>query len=584
MLYISFLFIAFIGFHGESSEHRHLPVSTEPGDCGPGSDLWYRHDELRLVSVHDLDIIDPSGLDLHTEPGLLWTVSDEPGGTIYLITTEGEIVSTVPYFGTDMEGITYDPESETLWVLEERARTMVQVDMEGMVRQTVSLDIGQPNPNDGPEGITRNHLNGHFFVANEKNPRVIWELSDELVILSKQQIDFPAPFDLDDLSGLFHEPVRDELWILSDESRKIVVTDTDLTPLRYYELDFPKPEGIAVDFCSGKTYVVSDEEDRLYVFGLTSTMQPIAHPIRDEEYHFEYWSADEPDFSYPPSMVFQMSRMSDPMLDDEMTDPYFVPHDDYNSDDLSTLGFPYNNTRRTRINGLGDEGILFLNTGRERDLGAAVLALDTRGADEVLIDWLGGTLLVNNRVYAIRLQYRVGVEEDFRDLTINGEPVEYFRSPLPGHTLTFHDIRLPLDALDQPYVQLRWKYYYTGMQVGGGARDGLRLDNIHVRPTVSSASSASSQTMVPERFKLEQNYPNPFNPATRIAFRLPETTPVHLAIYNITGQKMTLLIDQVMPAGRHKVEYHAEKVPSGVYLYRLNAGPYQAARVMSVIK
>ena len=90
-----------------------------------------------------------------------------------------------------------------------------------------------------------------------------------------------------------------------------------------------------------------------------------------------------------------------------------------------------------------------------------------------------GTVVFKTRVYALRLQYRVGWEGPFRDVKdLSGAPVEYLRHASAGHTQAFTAIPLPEDARNQPYVQLIWRYY----RVSGssGARAQLRLDDIAV--------------------------------------------------------------------------------------------------------
>jgi hypothetical protein len=90
------------------------------------------------------------------------------------------------------------------------------------------------------------------------------------------------------------------------------------------------------------------------------------------------------------------------------------------------------------------------------------------------------TVLPNSRDYAIRLQYRRGDKVDFQDLlNKNNQPVEYVRSALAGHYTRFEEIKLPNELMNEPYVQLLWRYYYKG-QVLSGSRAQLRLDDIKV--------------------------------------------------------------------------------------------------------
>jgi parallel beta-helix repeat protein len=94
----------------------------------------------------------------------------------------------------------------------------------------------------------------------------------------------------------------------------------------------------------------------------------------------------------------------------------------------------------------------------------------------------------------------------------------------------------------------------------------------------------------PERFALLQNYPNPFNPETYISFALPVASPVSLKIYNVAGQLVKSLADgEQMSAGLHMVRWDGtnqtgEKVASGIYFYKMNAGDFQATKKMVVTK
>ena len=75
----------------------------------------------------------------------------------------------------------------------------------------------------------------------------------------------------------------------------------------------------------------------------------------------------------------------------ELLYPYAIPASDYATADAGNIGFPYRNTSRTRINGLGDDGISFINTGRGRDLGGALVALDTRNITDAKISFAAAT-------------------------------------------------------------------------------------------------------------------------------------------------------------------------------------------------
>ncbi len=209
---------------------------------------------------------------------------------------------------------------------------------------------------------------------------------------------------------------------------------------------------------------------------------PEAAVLADGDFTFAEWDADEPAGSFPEHMLFLQSDTSDPDLTDPLAFAYRIPFDDaaVQPDDAD---FPYAASSRTRINGLGEAGISFINTGRGRDLGGALLALDTRGVSEAGVSWLGSTLLANTRVYAIRLQYRVGSDGPFLDvLDDNDDPVEYLRDAT-GHVTEFDPVELPATAIGEPYVQLLWRYYHISGD--SGPRAQLRLDDIAVGADVA---------------------------------------------------------------------------------------------------
>ncbi|MCC5930550.1 MAG: CotH kinase family protein [Cyclobacteriaceae bacterium] len=198
---------------------------------------------------------------------------------------------------------------------------------------------------------------------------------------------------------------------------------------------------------------------------------PKPHLLAKENFYFDYWDPDAPEMSFPEYMIFLQSDLNDPDIDDSLRHAYSIPESEYAAADLENVGFPYRNTSRTRINGLEDEGIAFINTGRGRDLGGALLALNTEGLQEIQAEWLAATLLKNSRIYGLSLQYRLGYTGIFQTLSnttyINGED---------GHEQSMGPFTLPAVLVNQPYIQLLWRYHHTGIQSGPRAR--IRLDDI----------------------------------------------------------------------------------------------------------
>lgn len=106
----------------------------------------------------------------------------------------------------------------------------------------------------------------------------------------------------------------------------------------------------------------------------------------------------------------------------------------------------------------------------------------------------------------------------------------------------------------------------------------------------SNVTSAKDKTAaVPAEFLLKQNYPNPFNPTTTIEYHLPETTDVHLTIYNISGETVREWSAPNQLAGIHRLQWNGDnqagnRVCSGTYIYKLFAGEQQQTRRMILMK
>ncbi len=107
-------------------------------------------------------------------------------------------------------------------------------------------------------------------------------------------------------------------------------------------------------------------------------------------------------------------------------------------------------------------------------------------------------------------------------------------------------------------------------------------DGLFTITDVVSSTGEGEET--PRTYFLEQNYPNPFNPTTMIRYSLPERGHVSLAIFNILGEEVAMLVDEVQEPGFRTVLYDAAHLPSGVYLYRLRAGSYVATKKMLLIR
>jgi glucuronoarabinoxylan endo-1,4-beta-xylanase len=91
-------------------------------------------------------------------------------------------------------------------------------------------------------------------------------------------------------------------------------------------------------------------------------------------------------------------------------------------------------------------------------------------------------------------------------------------------------------------------------------------------------------TAKPSSYSLEQNYPNPFNPSTSLSYQLPENSFVSLKVFDLLGREVATLVNQEQASGKYRVEFNAGNIPSGIYIYMLNAGNYKETKKMMLLK
>ncbi len=88
----------------------------------------------------------------------------------------------------------------------------------------------------------------------------------------------------------------------------------------------------------------------------------------------------------------------------------------------------------------------------------------------------------------------------------------------------------------------------------------------------------------PTGYFLQQNYPNPFNPSTSIEFSIPEESFVELKVFDILGNEVVTLANNIFAAGTYKTDFNADDLPSGIYIARLTAGNFIQTKKMLLLK
>ncbi len=128
---------------------------------------------------------------------------------------------------------------------------------------------------------------------------------------------------------------------------------------------------------------------------------------------------------------------------------------------------------------------------------------------------------------------------------------------------------------------------FDASSANGSNRGKFLMDNLNSNTYRSNRLPTSVDNPpdgLPTRIELAQNYPNPFNPTTTINFALARKGPVVLEVFNLLGQRVATLVNEVLPPGVHSVTYDGNSVASGLYLYRLTTGETQLSRKMVLVK
>ena len=120
---------------------------------------------------------------------------------------------------------------------------------------------------------------------------------------------------------------------------------------------------------------------------------------------------------------------------------------------------------------------------------------------------------------------------------------------------------------------------WSVLKVAGGLPTGIEISN---------------QINIPSEFSLSQNYPNPFwsgassrfagNPLTQIQYAVAKPAHVRLMIYNIRGQEVMRLVDELQPAGNYRLALDGRNLNSGLYFYRIEAGGFAQTRRMVLLR
>ncbi len=111
-----------------------------------------------------------------------------------------------------------------------------------------------------------------------------------------------------------------------------------------------------------------------------------------------------------------------------------------------------------------------------------------------------------------------------------------------------------------------------------------RLKQVDLDGSFEYSDVVEVSVNIPMEYALEQNYPNPFNPATKIKYSVASEGLVNLSVYNLLGQKVAELKNEVLQPGYYETNFDASSLSSGVYVYKLSVEGKVISRKMVVLK
>lgn len=242
---VSIILIAIIAI--EISCSRNNPVTAYPIKDIP---------KIYPINTYNLTISEPSGIAYNSLNNTLVIVSDG-FQDIYETNLVGVVLKKIVTTGADMEGIALSKNCDTIYVTEEKKKLITSFDLNGNKLSSFSVNVAVSD-NNALEGVSIKKSTNELFVINEKNPRMILKFRNGIETW-RRTIDYSS-----DISDIFYEESSNSIWLISDESRKIMKLSSTGDLLKEWEIPFEKGEGITI--VNNLMYVVNDLDGKLYVF------------------------------------------------------------------------------------------------------------------------------------------------------------------------------------------------------------------------------------------------------------------------------------------------------------------------------
>lgn len=205
----------------------------------------------------------------------------------------------------------------------------------------------------------------------------------------------------------------------------------------------------------------------------------------------------------------------------------------------------------------------------------ASLTIEGDPTNELVATWSASTDAEND---VISYTWQLSVTDSFgeNDVFVNSQPQDS-----TSISFSYATLAAILDVNNVAPGSSITLYHRVQSTDGVSSVDGAAASVVITRGRLTSLEDDSN---LPSETSLSQNYPNPFNPSTTINFTLAESGMVRLNVYDLSGRMITSLVNDRRPAGNYSVTFEAANLPSGVYMYRLEAGSFTQIRKMTLLK
>lgn len=220
----------------------------------------------KLEKEFPINLSEPSGLSFDSQNNLLVVIDDAVDSLIYKYDLEGNLVETLElgFNGGNFEGVAFNPLNNGYFLADELRSKIYSVDSLGnKISEFIPTTTDSLTSSDGLEAVVFHSTENYLITVKEKNPSKIIQVSLDGSLIRE----ISGNYGLGDFSGLFFQEAENKLFILSDQSEKVIILDYTSPFNSYEEFSFKmnKAEGVCLDG-EENLWILSENEKSLFKF------------------------------------------------------------------------------------------------------------------------------------------------------------------------------------------------------------------------------------------------------------------------------------------------------------------------------